>query len=416
MDNLTTIKQRFSIIGNDSGLNRALEKAIQVAPTDISVLVMGESGVGKEFIPKIIHSQSARKHNNYIAVNCGAIPEGTIDSELFGHEKGAFTGATTTRKGYFEVADKGTIFLDEVGELPLSTQVRLLRILESGEFMKVGSSEIQKTDVRVVAATNVNMMSAIEKGKFREDLYYRLNTVQIDMPALRNRKNDIPLLFRKFSADFAAKYRMPTLELTPEATQYIVNYPWPGNIRQLRNVAEEISVVEKERIIDLDKIQVYLPYQNTMPTLVNQEKSTGNADHLEREILFKFLLEMKQDLNDLRSLTLDLIHNKENISTSNLDILQRVIRENNSTEEEFSPMKIIPKEETPTSIVQDYDFDEHDYEEVNDTDESLSLQDKEKELIKKALEKYKGKRRSAADELGISERTLYRKIKQYDLE
>lgn len=416
MDNLTTIKQRFSIIGNDSGLNRALEKAIQVAPTDISVLVMGESGVGKEFIPKIIHSQSARKHNNYIAVNCGAIPEGTIDSELFGHEKGAFTGATTTRKGYFEVADKGTIFLDEVGELPLSTQVRLLRILESGEFMKVGSSEIQKTDVRVVAATNVNMMSAIEKGKFREDLYYRLNTVQIDMPALRNRKNDIPLLFRKFSADFAAKYRMPTLELTPEATQYIVNYPWPGNIRQLRNVAEEISVVEKDRIIDLDKIQVYLPYQNTMPTLVNQEKSTGNADHLEREILFKFLLEMKQDLNDLRSLTLDLIHNKENISTSNLDILQRVIRENNSTEEEFSPMKIIPKEETPTSIVQDYDFDEHDYEEVNDTDESLSLQDKEKELIKKALEKYKGKRRSAADELGISERTLYRKIKQYDLE
>lgn len=416
MDNLTTIKQRFSIIGNDSGLNRALEKAIQVAPTDISVLVMGESGVGKEFIPKIIHSQSARKHNNYIAVNCGAIPEGTIDSELFGHEKGAFTGATTTRKGYFEVADKGTIFLDEVGELPLSTQVRLLRILESGEFMKVGSSEIQKTDVRVVAATNVNMMSAIEKGKFREDLYYRLNTVQIDMPALRNRKNDIPLLFRKFSADFAAKYRMPTLELTPEATQYIVNYPWPGNIRQLRNVAEEISVVEKDRIIDLDKIQVYLPYQNTMPTLVNQEKSGGNADHLEREILFKFLLEMKQDLNDLRSLTLDLIHNKENISTSNLDILQRVIRENNSTEEDFSPMKIIPKEETPTSIVQDYDFDEHDYEEVNDTDESLSLQDKEKELIKKALEKYKGKRRSAADELGISERTLYRKIKQYDLE
>lgn len=416
MDNLTTIKQRFSIIGNDPGLNRALEKAMQVAPTDISVLVMGESGVGKEFIPKIIHSQSARKHNNYIAVNCGAIPEGTIDSELFGHEKGAFTGATTTRKGYFEVADKGTIFLDEVGELPLSTQVRLLRILESGEFMKVGSSEIQKTDVRVVAATNVNMISAIEKGKFREDLYYRLNTVQIDMPALRNRKNDIPLLFRKFSADFAAKYRMPTLELTTEATQYIVNYPWPGNIRQLRNVAEEISVVEKERIIDLEKIQVYLPYQNTMPTLVNQEKSGGNADHLEREILFKFLLEMKQDLNDLRSLTLDLIHNKENISTSNLDVLQRVIRENNTSTEDFSPLKIIPKEETPTSIVQDYDFDEHDYEEINESDESLSLQDKEKELIKKALEKYKGKRRSAADELGISERTLYRKIKQYDLE
>ncbi len=416
MDNLTTIKQRFSIIGNDPGLNRALEKAIQVAPTDISVLVSGESGVGKEFIPKIIHSQSARKHNNYIAVNCGAIPEGTIDSELFGHEKGAFTGATTTRKGYFEVADKGTIFLDEVGELPLPTQVRLLRVLESGEFMKVGSSEIQKTDVRIVAATNVKMEEAIEKGKFREDLYYRLNTVQIDMPALRNRKNDIPLLFRKFASDFAAKYRMPSLELTPEATHFIVNYPWPGNIRQLRNFAEEISVVEKERVISLEKIQSYLPYQNSVPMLVNSEKSSGNADHLEREILFKFLLEMKQDLNDLRSLTLDLIHNKENISSGNQDVLQRVIRENNTSEPDFSQLKFYPKEEEHTSIIQDYDFDESDYEEVKEQDESLSLQDKEREMIKKALDKYKGKRRSAADELGISERTLYRKIKQYDLE
>ncbi|MBA5629448.1 sigma-54 interaction domain-containing protein [Moheibacter lacus] len=416
MDNLQTIKQRFSIIGNDAGLNRALEKAIQVAPTDISVLVSGESGVGKEFIPKIIHSQSARKHNNYIAVNCGAIPEGTIDSELFGHEKGAFTGATTTRKGYFEVADKGTIFLDEVGELPLPTQVRLLRVLESGEFMKVGSSEIQKTDVRVVAATNVNMMQAIEKGKFREDLYYRLNTVQIDMPALRNRKQDIPLLFRKFSADFAAKYRMPPLDLSPEAAQYIVNFPWPGNIRQLRNVAEEISVVEKDRLISLEKIQAYLPYQNSVPVLVNSEKSTGSADHLEREILFKFLLEMKQDLNDLRSLTLDLIHNKENISSQNLDVLKRVIQDNDEAENDFSPLKIIPKEEKPSSIVQNYDFDDHEFEEVNDLEEPLSLQDKEKEMIKKALEKYKGRRKSAADELGISERTLYRKIKQFDLE
>lgn len=416
MDNIQTIKQRFAIIGNDPGLNRALEKAIQVAPTDISVLVSGESGVGKEFIPKIIHSQSSRKHNNYIAVNCGAIPEGTIDSELFGHEKGAFTGATATRKGYFEVADKGTIFLDEVGELPLPTQVRLLRVLESGEFMKVGSSEIQKTDVRVVAATNVNMMQAIEKGKFREDLYYRLNTVQIDMPALRDRKNDIPLLFRKFSADFAAKYRMPPLDLTPDAVQFLINYPWPGNIRQLRNFAEEISVVEKERTISLEKVQSYLPYQNSVPVLVGSEKSNGNADHLEREILFKFLLEMKQDLNDLRSLTLDLIHNKENISSQNLDVLKRVIRDNDEADTDFSPLKIIPKEEVPTSIVQNYDFDDHEYEEVNDLDESLSLQDKEKEMIKKALDKYKGKRRSAADELGISERTLYRKIKQYDLE
>lgn len=416
MDNLQTIKQRFAIIGNDPGLNRALEKAIQVAPTDISVLVSGESGVGKEFIPKIIHSQSARKHNNYIAVNCGAIPEGTIDSELFGHEKGAFTGATTTRKGYFEVADKGTIFLDEVGELPLPTQVRLLRVLESGEFMKVGSSEIQKTDVRVVAATNVNMMQAIEKGKFREDLYYRLNTVQIDMPALRHRKPDIPLLFRKFAADFAAKYRMPPLELTPEAAQYIVNFPWPGNIRQLRNVAEEISVVEKDRVISLEKIQIYLPHQNSVPVLVNSEKSNANADHLEREILFKFLLEMKQDLNDLRSLTLDLIHNKENISSQNLDVLKRVIQDNDIAETDFSPLKIIPKEEKSDSIIQDYDFYDHDYEEVNEAEEPLSLQEKEKEMIKKALDKYKGKRRSAADELGISERTLYRKIKQYDLE
>ncbi|SMC51486.1 sigma-54 interaction domain-containing protein [Moheibacter sediminis] len=418
MDNLTTIKQRFSIIGNDAGLNRALEKAMQVAPTDISVLVSGESGVGKEFIPKIIHSQSARKHNNYIAVNCGAIPEGTIDSELFGHEKGAFTGATATRKGYFEVADKGTIFLDEVGELPLPTQVRLLRVLESGEFMKVGSSDIQKTDVRVVAATNVKMTEAIEKGKFREDLYYRLNTVQIDVPALRERKNDIPLLVRKFASDFASKYRMPPLEFTSEAMQYITTYPWPGNIRQLRNFAEEISVVEKDRTITFEKIQTYLPNQNTMPALISKEKSGGTGDHLEREILFKFLLEMKQDLNDLRSLTLDLIHNKENISTGNQDLLNRVIRENNTAEPDFSSLKIYPKEEPKTSIIQDYDsynYDDHEFEEVSYDAESLSLQEQEKEMIRKALEKYKGKRKAAADELGISERTLYRKIKQYDL-
>lgn len=415
MENLQTIKQRFSIIGNDPGLNRALEKAIQVAPTDISVLVSGESGVGKEFIPKIIHGQSARKHNNYIAVNCGAIPEGTIDSELFGHEKGAFTGATTTRKGYFEVADKGTIFLDEVGELPLPTQVRLLRVLESGEFMKVGSSDIQKTDVRIVAATNVKMEEAITKGKFREDLYYRLNTVQIDMPALRHRKQDIPLLFRKFAADFAAKYRMPALELTSEAMQYLVNYPWPGNIRQLRNFAEEISVVEKERNVSLERIQSYLPYQNTVPVLVKDEKSSAGADHLEREILFKFLLEMKQDLNDLRALTLDMINNKENISSSNMEVLQRVIKEDQSSEMTYPAMQIIPKED-PTSIIQDYDFYDHEYEEVKEQEETLSLQDNEREMIIKALDKHKGKRRSAADELGISERTLYRKIKQYGLE
>lgn len=308
--------------------------------------------------------------------------------------------------------------MDEVGELPLPTQVRLLRVLESGEFMKVGSSEIQKTDVRVVAATNVKMQEAIEKGKFREDLYYRLNTVQIDVPALRERRNDIPLLFRKFASDFAAKYRMPPLELTPEAMQYIATYPWPGNIRQLRNFAEEISVVEKDRNITLDKIQIYLPNQNTMPALVSNQDKSGNSDHLEREILFKFLLEMKQDLNDLRSLTLDLIHNKENISSGNQDLLQRIIRENKSPEPDFSSMKIYPKDEPQTSIIQDYDsynFEDHDYEEVRDDAESLSLQEKEKEMIRKALEKYRGKRKAAADELGISERTLYRKIKQYDL-
>lgn len=416
MSNIQTIKQRFAIIGNDPGLNRALTKAMQVAPTDISVLVSGESGVGKEFIPKIIHAQSARKHNNYIVVNCGAIPEGTIDSELFGHEKGAFTGATTTRKGYFEVADKGTIFLDEVGELPLPTQVRLLRVLESGEFMKVGSSNVQKTDVRIVAATNVKMKEAVDKGKFREDLYYRLNTVQIDMPALRNRKEDIPLLFRKFVADFAAKYKMPPLEVSSEAMQYIVNYPWPGNIRQLKNFAEEISVVEKDRNLSLEKVKGYLPYQNSVPVLVGSDKSSSNADHLEREILFKFLYEMKQDLNDLRTLTLDLIHNKENISSSNLDTLQKMVREQSREDGDFSPMKILSEEEPQSSIIQDYDLYDHEFEEVKDQEESLSLQDNEKEMIKRALDKHNGKRRAAAEDLEISERTLYRKIKQYNLD
>lgn len=415
MENLQTVKQRFSIIGNDQGLNRALEKAIQVAPTDISVLVSGESGVGKEFIPKIIHSQSRRKHNNYIAVNCGAIPEGTIDSELFGHEKGSFTGATNTRKGYFEVADKGTIFLDEVGELPAPTQVRLLRVLESGEFMKVGSSEIQKTDVRVVAATNVKMEEAIEKGKFREDLYYRLNTVEINMPALRNRKNDIPLLFRKFATDFAEKYRMPPLQLSNEAIQYLMDFPWPGNIRQLRNFAEEISVVEKERNITLEQIKTYLPFQSNVPAVISAKQD--NSDHLEREILFKFLLEMKKDLNDLRSLTLDLIHNHENISSGNLETLQKMVRESNQPEPDFQKMQIIQKSEPQSHIIQDYDdFAEHEFEEVKAQGESLSLQDNETEMIKKALEKHNGKRRLAAEELGISERTLYRKIKQYKLE
>lgn len=423
MDSLQTIKQRFGIIGNNIALNRALEKAIQVSPTDISVLVIGESGVGKEFIPKIIHNQSARKHNNYIAVNCGAIPEGTIDSELFGHEKGAFTGATQTRKGYFEVADGGTIFLDEVGELPLATQVRLLRILESGEFMKVGSSELQKTNVRVVAATNVKLKEAVEKGKFREDLYYRLNTVQIDIPALRERKEDINLLFRKFASDFANKYRMPHIELSPEAQNYIANYPWPGNVRQLRNFAEQVSVVEKDRVISLEKIMELLPNNSTMLTVTNKSKDGSSSDFMERELLFKVLLDMKKDLNDLRALTLDLIKHKDvkDFNGNTQELIQRVYQDQNEPEEDFVPSQynLVPTKTAP--ITPNYQQSQYDYSnDVYDVSpieepESLSLQDNEKEMIKLALEKHKGKRKMAADELGISERTLYRKIKQYHL-
>lgn len=421
MDSLQTIKQRFGIIGNNVALNRSLEKAIQVAPTDISVLVIGESGVGKEFIPKIIHNQSARKHNNYIAVNCGAIPEGTIDSELFGHEKGAFTGATATRKGYFEVADGGTIFLDEVGELPLSTQVRLLRILESGEFMKVGSSEVQKTNVRVVAATNVKLIEAIEKGKFREDLYYRLNTVQIDMPPLRESKEDIVLLFRKFASDFALKYRMPHIELSPEAAQYITNFYWPGNIRQLRNFAEQVSVVEKERVISLEKVKTYLP-MNTMPVLMKKEtENESSSDFRERDLLYKVLFDMKKDLNDLRTLTLDLINQKDNsnLSGNTQELIQKIYQEN--TNEGFSNQLgiLTNPPANNTNLAQPYDFEDEDdfyeVEQIEEEPESLSIQEKEKELIKLALEKYNGRRKMAADELGISERTLYRKIKQYNL-
>ena len=422
MADLQSIKTRFGIIGNFPALNRALEKSIQVAPTDISVLVIGESGVGKEFIPKIIHSESRRKHQPYIVVNCGAIPEGTIDSELFGHEKGAFTGATSTRKGYFEVADGGTIFLDEVGELPLQTQVRLLRVLESGEFMKVGSSDLQKTNVRVVAATNVKLLEAVEKGKFREDLYYRLNTIQIDIPALRDRKEDINLLFRKFASDFANKYRMPHIELSPDAQNYIANYPWPGNIRQLRNFAEQVSVVEKERVISLEKIMELLPNNSTMLT-VTKKKEGSSSDFMERELLFKVLLDMKKDLNDLRALTLDLIKHKdvEDFNGNTQELIQRVYQDQESVEEEFTPSQfnLVPTKTTP--ITPSYQQQQYDYSnDVYDVSpieepESLSLQDNEKEMIKLALEKHRGKRKMAADELGISERTLYRKIKQYHL-
>lgn len=410
MENLQAIKQRFGIIGNDIQLNRAIEKAIRVAPTDISVLVTGESGVGKENIPRIIYQLSHRKHAKYIAVNCGAIPEGTIDSELFGHEKGAFTGATQTRKGYFEVADGGTIFLDEVGELPLTTQVRLLRVLENGEFIKVGSSQVQKTNVRIVAATNVNMQEAIAKEKFREDLYYRLSTIEISLPALRNRGEDIHLLFRKFAADFAQKYRMPTIRLDENAVRILLNYSFPGNIRQLKNIAEQISIVEEDRLITPEKLVQYLPdNRSNLPAIVGG-KSTSQSDFAtERDIMYKILFDMRNDINDLKKLTLDLMQsgNLEEVQEENHRLIERIYQDQDLSEVSNVEVVQIPKVSQPQ--------DDYDYAETIEEDESLSLQDKEIEMIRKSLEKNNGKRKLAAKELGISERTLYRKIKQYDL-
>ncbi len=406
MENLQAVKQRFGIIGNDVQLNRALEKAVRVAPTDISVLVTGESGVGKENIPRIIHSLSHRKHAKYIAVNCGAIPEGTIDSELFGHEKGAFTGATASRKGYFEVADGGTIFLDEVGELPLTTQVRLLRVLENGEFIKVGSSQVQKTNVRIVAATNLNMQDAIAKEKFREDLYYRLSTIEISLPPLRDRNEDIHLLFRKFAADFAQKYRMPTIRLDENATQLLLNYRFPGNIRQLRNIAEQISVVEENRLITAEKISQYLPnHSGNLPAVIGKS-SNQNDFSTERDIMYKILFDMRNDINDLKKLTLDLMKNgnSEKVQAENHHLIQKIYEEQ---KEEIHPVQVV-------QIPEHTSGNTYDFVETIEEDENLSLQEKEVEMIKRSLEKHK-KRKLAAKELGISERTLYRKIKQYDL-
>ena len=420
METVQSIKQRFGIIGNDKGLNRAIEKAIQVAPTDISVLVTGESGVGKEVVPKIIHQLSHRKHGKYIAVNCGAIPEGTIDSELFGHEKGAFTGATQTRSGYFEVADGGTIFLDEVGELPLTTQVRLLRVLENGEFIKVGSSKVQKTDVRIVAATNVNMFEAIEKEKFREDLYYRLSTIEIPIPALRKRKDDIHLLFRKFSSDFALKYKMPTIRLNDNAILLLQNYRWSGNIRQLRNVAEQISVLESSRMIDASTLKTYLPnFGNQLPAVIKKEKTEGDFS-TEREILYKVLFDMKSDLNDLKKLTMELMQNDnyKDVQEKNEHLIQKIFNDqsSNNTPQKEEVLALSGHSNNEPSIEIVDSKDKFDFiEDVEEEEETLSLHDKEIELIKKSLERHNGKRKLAADELGISERTLYRKIKQYDL-
>ena len=384
-------KQRFGIIGNDAELIRAIDVALQVAPTDISVFVYGESGTGKESIPKIIHQNSKRKHNNYVAVNCGAIPEGTIDSELFGHEKGAFTGAHDSRKGYFEVADGGTIFLDEVAELPLSTQVRLLRVLESGEFMKVGSSKAQKTDVRIVAATNVNIQEALRKGKFREDLFYRLNTVSIQIPALRKRKSDIHLLFKKFAADFADKYNTPPIRLSEDAMEMLKNYPWPGNIRQLKNFVAQISVIEKERNITADTLNTYIPHDTTnekMPVLFEGENS---GELSEREILYKVLFDMKKDLTDLKKITVDLMQKQGQTDGTSAKVFDDLEEEN---------VTLIPNKKADETI---------------DVPQNLSLFQQEKILIERALGKHKGKRKYAAEELGISERTLYRKIKEFDL-
>ena len=415
MESIQAIKQRFGIIGMNPLLNRALEKAVRVATTDISVLVTGESGVGKENIPKIIHQYSHRKHAKYIAVNCGAIPEGTIDSELFGHEKGAFTGATNTRSGYFEVADGGTVFLDEVGELPLATQVRLLRVLETGEFLKVGSSKTQKTNVRIVAATNVKMRDAIQKGKFREDLYYRLSTVEINLPPLRDRKEDIPLLFRKFASDFAQKYHMPTVRLNEDAQMTLSQYNWNGNIRQLRNVAEQISVLEKERELNSQILRAYLPDMGAhLPVVRSGEKESGDFAS-EREILYKVLFDMKNDLNDLKKLTLELMKQEtsEDVQEKNQGLINKIYGKE-SVDENPQPLKALQLENQFQEPVIESE-DSYDYAETIIEEEPLSLLQKEIEMIKRALERSQGKRKLAAEELGISERTLYRKIKQYDL-
>lgn len=405
------IKQRFGIIGSSPGLLRVIEIAVQVAPTDLSVLITGESGTGKESFPQIIHQFSSRKHGKYVAVNCGAIPEGTIDSELFGHEKGSFTGAMADRKGYFEEADGGTIFLDEIGELPLSTQVRLLRVLETGEFMKVGSSKTLKTNVRVVAATNVDITEAVAKGDFREDLYYRLNTVPLKVLPLRDRKEDIHLLFRKFASDFAEKYRMPTIRLDNDAISVLLNYDWPGNVRQLKNITEQISIIEKERLIDAKTLQHYIPVSNNskLPALYHgvDEKTFSS----EREILYQILFDMKKDMNDLKKLVHDILQNEAavaNLQDDNAQLIRKLYQTENGN---YMPEQTVASRVTINPTVHDNIFDTEEF-----VEESLSLEDKEVEMIRKALEKHKGKRKYAAKELGISERTLYRKIKEYDIQ
>lgn len=415
---LQQIKQRFGIIGSSPELDRAIDVALQVAPTDLSVLITGESGTGKENFPQIVHQYSRRKHGPYFAINCGSIPEGTIDSELFGHEKGSFTGATGSRKGYFEVADGGTLFLDEVGELPLSTQARLLRVLESGEFIKVGSSKVEKSDVRVVAATNMDMVKAVEKGKFREDLYYRLNSVPIRIPPLRDRKDDIPLLFRKFTGDCAEKYMMPPITLTDDARELLKNYRWPGNVRQLKNITEQISIIEQERVINADILQKYLPYNEVgmLPVLVPQQNDSDHRSFAnEREILYQVLFDMKKDITDLKQVVKNLMEGTgANTSAYDKDtaaIHSSLIRHTESD----VPLPI--KLDTMSQKIKLEEHDRGDIQEATEYEESaLSISEVEKEMIVKALERHQGKRKLAAADLGISERTLYRKIKEYKLE
>ncbi|MFA7609233.1 MAG: sigma-54 dependent transcriptional regulator [Bacteroidales bacterium] len=426
MDELYLIKQRFGIIGNSPLLNHAIEVAIQVAPTDLTVLIIGESGTGKEFFPKIIHTYSARKHGPYIAVNCGAIPEGTIDSELFGHEKGSFTGAIDSRKGYFEVANGGTILLDEVGDLPLSTQVRLLRVLETGEFMRVGSSKVMKTDVRVVAATNANLQEAIAKGKFREDLFYRLSTIPIYIKPLRERKEDIPLLFQKFSTDIAEKYNVPPITLTDDALEMLINYKWPGNVRQLKNVAEQMTIIEKNRKINAETLKKYLPEEKlNLPILLSELSDKDSIS--ERELIYKYLIDMRRDLNEIKKIVFKYLLSNQPIDA---DTAQKI----NDMSVSSLPIKII--EQDSYQSINDFRIDEHSINKFkdktedavayvvedsvedsnDDSNENLSLQDNEKELIVRAIKKHNGRRKLAAEELGISERTLYRKIKEYNLE
>lgn len=411
MDNIQSIKNRFGIIGNSQALNYALQVAAQVSNTDLTVLISGESGVGKEVFSQIIHALSARKHNPFIAVNCGAIPEGTIDSELFGHEKGSFTGAVDSRKGYFETVNGGTIFLDEIGEMPLGTQARLLRVLEAGEYIRVGSSKVQKTDVRVIAATNRDLLESTQQGKFREDLYYRLNTVPIRVPALRDRKEDIAMLFRKFCVDFAERYKTTSIQLDEEAREMLINYPWPGNVRELKNIAEQISVLATDKLVTATELRRFLPEQpvvNRLPVLAPAQHQGGNGDFAsERDILYKLFFDMKKDVTELKKMFFDILQNP---SMANTPAFQDggMMHNFQPAETPAQPNIIAPSQ---PYIIQDSNKIDH-HEEVEET---LSIADKEKELIEKALKKHKGKRKDAALDLGISERTLYRKLKEYNI-